>query len=306
MTDTEVLETSEDGRYRVRLVPDEYPDEPYDDFASPLLRIEPRGGGHRAGHIQVGGRPANADDTIEGAVQYWGTCPSDSGWKLLERYLRAFHGVTQIETWYSGSYWYVTYDSAAWREWCGAPAGSASMAEYRAWCEGDCWYWITEKLVTWRAVNPVTDDPDYAEYPDRDSWETVDSCGGYYGTEWAEEAAREAYKNLITPEDPDAASADNARERLEYLRGELRGERISWGELVELQGLASYIEAGDTELLEAAGVPEHAQDDSASGPEDEPGGCAIRRTSLGGGVICAKCGPDCECTVCLPQDEQGN
>jgi len=44
--------------------------------------------------------------------------------------------------------------------------------------------------------------------------------------------------------------------RLEYLRGELRGERISYGELVELQSLAKHIEADDTELLEAAGVPE--------------------------------------------------
>lgn len=44
--------------------------------------------------------------------------------------------------------------------------------------------------------------------------------------------------------------------RLEYLRGELRAERISWGELAELQGLAEHIEPGDVELLEAAGVPE--------------------------------------------------
>lgn len=46
------------------------------------------------------------------------------------------------------------------------------------------------------------------------------------------------------------------KERLEYLRGELRAERISWGELHELQALAAYVEPGDVELLEAAGVPE--------------------------------------------------
>jgi hypothetical protein len=44
--------------------------------------------------------------------------------------------------------------------------------------------------------------------------------------------------------------------RLEYLRGELRAERISYGELAELQGLAEHIDPGDVELLEAAGVPE--------------------------------------------------
>jgi hypothetical protein len=44
--------------------------------------------------------------------------------------------------------------------------------------------------------------------------------------------------------------------RLEYLRGELQAERISYGELAELQSLVEYIEPGDVELLEAAGVPE--------------------------------------------------
>jgi hypothetical protein len=44
--------------------------------------------------------------------------------------------------------------------------------------------------------------------------------------------------------------------RLEYLRGELRNESISWLELAELESLAPYIDADDVELLEAAGVPE--------------------------------------------------
>ncbi len=63
------------------------------------------------------------------------------------------------------------------------------------------------------------------------------------------------------------------KDRLEYLRGELRGECISYGELAELQSLAPHIDDDDVELLEAAGVPEfpqyviqgHASDDV--GPE---------------------------------------
>lgn len=46
------------------------------------------------------------------------------------------------------------------------------------------------------------------------------------------------------------------RKRLEYLRGELRAERISYGELADLQSLAEHIDPSDVELLEAAGVPE--------------------------------------------------
>jgi hypothetical protein len=49
------------------------------------------------------------------------------------------------------------------------------------------------------------------------------------------------------------------KDRLEYLRGELRGERISYGELAELQELAPFIDKGDVELLEAAGVPESTE-----------------------------------------------
>lgn len=48
----------------------------------------------------------------------------------------------------------------------------------------------------------------------------------------------------------------DVKARLEYLRQELRAERISYGELAELQSLAEHIEEDDVELLEAAGVPE--------------------------------------------------
>ena len=46
------------------------------------------------------------------------------------------------------------------------------------------------------------------------------------------------------------------KERLEYLREELREERISYRELAELQSLVEYIDSDDVELLQAAGVSE--------------------------------------------------
>ena len=52
------------------------------------------------------------------------------------------------------------------------------------------------------------------------------------------------------------SKAESIKNRLEYLRKELRAERISYEELAELQSLAKHINAGDVELLEAAGVPE--------------------------------------------------
>ncbi len=49
---------------------------------------------------------------------------------------------------------------------------------------------------------------------------------------------------------------NNISQRLEYLRGEIKNECISYAELLDLQSLASYIDPGDSELLEMAGVEE--------------------------------------------------
>ena len=49
------------------------------------------------------------------------------------------------------------------------------------------------------------------------------------------------------------------KDRLEYLRGEIEAERISYEEISELQSLADHIEPGDVLLLEWAGVPEHPE-----------------------------------------------
>ena len=43
------------------------------------------------------------------------------------------------------------------------------------------------------------------------------------------------------------------KERLEYLRGEIRKECISYGEIAELQSLAKHIEKDDVELLQWVG-----------------------------------------------------
>ena len=46
------------------------------------------------------------------------------------------------------------------------------------------------------------------------------------------------------------------KQRLEYLRKEIRENRISYFETVELQDLADYIQDDDVELLQWAGVEE--------------------------------------------------
>ena len=50
---------------------------------------------------------------------------------------------------------------------------------------------------------------------------------------------------------------EKAKAKLEYFRGEIEAERISYGEIAELESLAEFIEAGDVLLEQWAGVPEH-------------------------------------------------
>lgn len=55
---------------------------------------------------------------------------------------------------------------------------------------------------------------------------------------------------------------DEIAARLEYLRGEIRAERISWSEIAELQSLADHIPPDDIELLEWAIGPDGPEDDT--------------------------------------------
>lgn len=65
------------------------------------------------------------------------------------------------------------------------------------------------------------------------------------------------YKNTHLEFARSISLGDVARIRLQYLRGEIEKERISYSELDELQELADYIEPGDVVLAEWAGIPEN-------------------------------------------------
>lgn len=73
---------------------------------------------------------------------------------------------------------------------------------------------------------------------------------------------QEPYENLIPVLGITEVEEQRAllkKERLEYFRGEIRAERISYEEIAELQSLAAYIEPDDVELLQWAGMLEQAQ-----------------------------------------------
>jgi hypothetical protein len=79
--------------------------------------------------------------------------------------------------------------------------------------------------------------------------------------------------------------------RLEYLRGELRAERISYEELHELKTLAAHIKPDDVELLEASGFPDNQEREKellATFPLMNANGCHNKSCDNDG--FCNACG----------------
>ena len=70
------------------------------------------------------------------------------------------------------------------------------------------------------------------------------------GEEFSTLDEAKSYVNKLSPTTPEIKA------ELEELRQALRDENISQGELARLEELKDYIEFGDVELLEPAGVPE--------------------------------------------------
>jgi hypothetical protein len=190
MTDDDIIATRGDD-LRVRLELDGSPEPPYDEGSAPILR-------------QFGSRISQVVETtsflvhprILEAAERWGFDDN-----LFIRYLRAFHGVTRTE-YYSRGGWgenrYFSFDPADWRERVGLPdaylaehpeVNPADLSQWAAYVEGDVYGWVVERRVVWcRADDPTVT---------RDEWETVDSCWGFYGREYAEEAAREALEAAV-------------------------------------------------------------------------------------------------------------
>jgi hypothetical protein len=197
----EVIE--ETGNYRLTLHIDDDTQEPYDYWRVPVLRID-RGS---VDHLSSDSRPTDDDDAVEDAVRHWGASPSRTDWRLVEKYLRAWFGTTYIETWYSGSYWYVAYDTAAWREFAGLTTDDAehirnnvagALTEFRAWAEGDVWgYTVEQKIhvVSHKQITTPEGKMTELDYEYYEWYPTDESCWGYYGHEYATEQGKLAFEH---------------------------------------------------------------------------------------------------------------
>lgn len=191
----------ETDNLRVYLQPDMDADQPYDAGSPPILRIESGYGYLRVEHIDSGDRPHDHDDAIESAVTHWAATPSRDEWRLFEKYLRAYFGTTKIDTYYSGEYWYVAYDTNQWIRSIGfddkvAPRADYSgknnynfLTEIEAWVNGEVYGYVVERKVSGHKVyDDERDDENFEQ------WEHIDSCFGFYGYEYAKEEALAAFE----------------------------------------------------------------------------------------------------------------
>lgn len=177
---TEIIATSTDGRFRVRLVPDECAQNPRLDFdhLAHVITIDTHLGQY-APIDKDGGPLAEAWDRV--SWNRW------QGIETFTRWARIFHNAIVIESRPARgpvSLWYLLREDAEDLGMLPEAYLDAERAEYEAWAEGDVYGYIVEEAVDWLRVDD--------EGESMSTWEEVDSCWGHYGYEWAASAARHA------------------------------------------------------------------------------------------------------------------
>jgi hypothetical protein len=185
---TEIIETSDDGRYRLRLEPDtdaENPRTMYDHLTHVITLpdnhytdVDKDGGPLEDGWHRIKHR----DDAVE----------------IFTRWAHIFHGAVTIEDRMHhgpGTIWYLMPEGIAEvtdpKEYI-----RGDIAEYRAWAQGEVYGHIVEKAVTWK---PVTDEHEDVIVGERTTWEEVTdgSCWGLITYEWAAREARDQFTSYM-------------------------------------------------------------------------------------------------------------
>lgn len=192
---SEIIETSGNGKYRVRLEVDEYPNNPRTDQDTNLCNVITPTGQNYIDVDEDGGPLQNGWDRL---FEYH---DADEAVKRFTRWARIFHGITVVEQrLHDGSWslWYVTPENLAETPATAEEVIEIEFGEYRAWVEGDAYGVIVEKRVV---LVPRDDedreDPDLNLADETETWETVDDCWGYLGHAYATSAAKETFESYL-------------------------------------------------------------------------------------------------------------
>ncbi|PCG86387.1 hypothetical protein CIB93_09145 [Streptomyces sp. WZ.A104] len=177
---TEIIATTDDGRFRVRLATDEHATNPRHDYdhLAHVITVDTHLGQYEP--VDKDGGPL---------AEAWNRV-SWNRWKGIETFTRwasIFHNAIVIESRPAHgpvSLWYLMREDA--EDLGMLPEGylDAERKEYEAWAEGDVYGYIVEEAVDWVRADD--------EGETMSTWEEVDSCWGHYGYEWATAEARRA------------------------------------------------------------------------------------------------------------------
>lgn len=189
----------ESDNYRVYLEADDSGEKPYDEGAVPTLSREFRGYGSRWEAVNDAGEDftglLNAlEERFEEAE--------------IERFIRIFLGAYSVEWESSDNCRYLAFDTAAWREKVGitdewldrtdndrSKLAEGSLSEIIAWANGEVYGYVLERRMNRHSTytDPATGET--VKEDESEHWEILDSCWGFFGYEYATEAAIEAFDN---------------------------------------------------------------------------------------------------------------
>lgn len=225
MSDENVVKEGTDSKgraYRVRLVLEEGADEPYDDGSVPLWRgrwhgVGAGGAEWRVEQVQMTSFDASDVALGEAIARFRGPTEPE-----VERWLKAFHGATVVETWHSGDAWYVAADTAKWREAMGVTpeqirkeAERSLMSEYQSWVQGEVYGYVIERraVAYTQVIEPVGGHVIGSRH--EEEWVEVDdgdgSLYGLYGYEYAVKTAEDDFDTYL--QGLAASEAETAHER---------------------------------------------------------------------------------------------
>lgn len=194
MSDDIIEETD---TFRLIIEPEVYPEQPDYDGMGMILRMD----GYRFEAVHVEKTPSLAGEFEQG-WRRWGDMA------MIERWLRLFYDVVgfdyfdtqdakyvcvvtqeELETWGFSST--KAYELRTGRD---NPADGV-LRIWQAYVEGECYSFVIQEKQRWLRLdgpNGTVDDLGDDRVV-RESWETVEAIGGFYGYEDAEQSGREMF-----------------------------------------------------------------------------------------------------------------
>lgn len=206
--DEYTVETITDSRIpgiRVRVVLDTDPHAPEFEAGYPIIRLN-RG----RTEIVYGD---TADDLSDALRHFIYRQENDTGLDaiaLFTQYVRVFHGgdVKVIRSETSREYGYLAYGTRKLAEGWGHTdpekidkyAREVETEEWQAYLDGEVYGVVTEQSIVVETITYGGLTGDEIRYEIDPSWDEIESCWGYYGQEYAVEAAREELDSHIPAE----------------------------------------------------------------------------------------------------------